>query len=248
MNGLLTRIPSSTDVLLAGLTVSGVVFASVAVGVLATRAGFTRPWRLAGVVGVVLSAWLTATAALAENGLLADPAARPPRVPSLAVVGVGTLVLVALTPLARRLLAVIPLWLPIAVQAFRVAVEYAFWRYSQDGRAPVQVTFEGWNFDILAGLTALLVAIGITSGRIGPRAAIAWNLFGLAMLGTAVVSVVTSTPGPFRLDWPGEPFTAVATWPVVWIPALLAPAAVALHVVSIRQSVTGIGKTANVPS
>lgn len=244
MNGLLTRTPSSTDVLLAGLTVSGVALATVAVGVFAKRAGFTRPWRLAGVVGAVLTAWLAATAALAASGLLADPASRPPRVPLLAVAGVATLVLVALTGLARRLLPVIPLWLPVALQVFRVVVEYTFWRSWQDGRAPVQVTFEGWNFDILAGLTAPLVAVGTAVGRVGPRAAIAWNLCGLAMLSTAVYSVVTSAPGPFRLDWPGDPFTAVATWPLVWVPALLAPAAVCLHVVSIRQCLLHLGNAA----
>ncbi|MHC5539854.1 hypothetical protein ACYOEI_16670, partial [Singulisphaera rosea] len=41
---------------------------------------------------------------------------------------------------------------------------------------------------------------------------------------------------PLHLDWPGDPFTAIATWPVVWIPALLAPIGIALHVVSILQA------------
>ena len=45
-----------------------------------------------------------------------------------------------------------------------------------------------------------------------------------------------SAPGPPHLDWPGEPFTAIAAWPVVWIPALLAPPAILLHAASIRQS------------
>jgi hypothetical protein len=36
--------------------------------------------------------------------------------------------------------------------------------------------------------------------------------------------------------WLDEPFTAIATWPVIWIPALLAPVGIFLHIVSIRQS------------
>ena len=37
--------------------------------------------------------------------------------------------------------------------------------------------------------------------------------------------------------WLDEPFTAIATWPVIWIPALLAPIGLFVHVVSIRQSI-----------
>ena len=119
---------------------------------------------------------------------------------------------------------------------FRVGVELAFWRLHLGGLAPVQVTFEGRNFDALVGLTAPVVAAGIAAGGVGPRVTVAWNLFGLAMLLNAIGTVATSTPGPLHLAWPGEPFTATAAWPVIWIPALLAPAAIFLHVVSIRQS------------
>jgi len=66
---------------------------------------------------------------------------------------------------------------------------------------------------------------------------IAWNVFGLAMLANAVGTVATSTPGPLHLNWPGEPFTAIASWPIIWIPALLAPIGIFLHVVSIRQAI-----------
>src|SRR6266446_8471603 len=76
------------------------------------------------------------------------------------------------------------------------------------------------------------VAAGIAAGGGGPRVTVAWHLFGLAMLLNAIGTVATSTPGPLHLDWPGEPFTAIAAWPVIWIPALLAPAAIFLHVSS----------------
>ena len=105
------------------------------------------------------------------------------------------------------------------------------------GSPPVQVTFEGRNFDALVGLAAPAVAAGIASGRIGPRLAIAWNLSGLALLVNAIGTVATSAPGPLHRDWPGEPFVAIAAWPVVWIPAPLAPTGIFLHVVSLRQAI-----------
>ncbi len=121
-------------------------------------------------------------------------------------------------------------------------VEFAFWRLHAEGLAPDQVTFEGRNLDALAGLTAPLVALGVAKGLIGRRAVAAWNLAGLALLFNAIGTVATSAPGPLHLDWGGEPFAAVASWPVVWIPALLAPAAIFLHAVSIAQSLSGKAK------
>ena len=180
--------------------------------------------------------WLGIAAALAQSGVLAAWTAFPPRWPLLPLTALGTLVLLTLTPTSRRLLAVIPPWQPVALQAFRVGVELAFWRLHAEGVAPIQVTFEGRNFDALVGLTAPVIAAGIASGRFGPRLTIAWNLFGLAMLFNAIGTVATSTPGPLRLNWPGEPFSAIASWPVIWIPALLAPLGIFLHVVSIRQA------------
>jgi hypothetical protein len=48
--------------------------------------------------------------------------------------------------------------------------------------------------------------------------------------------VATSTPDPLHLNWSVEAFTGVAAWPVIWIPALLAPIGVSLYVVSLRQA------------
>jgi hypothetical protein len=110
------------------------------------------------------------------------------------------------------------------------------YRLYLEGRAPLQITFEGRNFDGLVGLTALPVAMLIALRWIGPRLTIGWNLFGLAALGNAIFTAATSAPGPQHLAWPGEPFTALAEWPVVWVPALLAPTGIFLHVISIRQA------------
>lgn len=154
-------------------------------------------------------------------------------------------VLLGLTRPFRRLLAEVPPWQPVALQTFRLGVEIAFWRLHEEGIAPVQVTFEGRNLDALVGLSAPVMAAGIAIGRVGPRLTIAWNLFGLAMLLNAIGTVATSAPGPLHLNWSGEPFTAIASWPVVWIPALLAPIGITLHVASIRQALAGPGMTAS---
>jgi len=128
-----------------------------------------------------------------------------------------------------------PAW-PIAAQTFRVGVELALFALHAAGRAPVQITFEGRNFDVLVGLSAPWIGWLVATGRIGTKGALAWNVIGLAVLANTVGTVATSTPGPLHLDWPGAPLTAITSWPIVWLPAFLMPIAVFLHVVSLRQN------------
>ena len=225
---------SLSTVLLTGTTSGVVTLITLGIARAARRAGLPRSLAFSVAIGLCL--WLGAAAALAQSGVLAVWTAFPPRWPLLPMTSLGTLVLLGLTPAFRRLLAEIPPWQPVALQAFRIGVELAFWRLHAEGGAPVQVTFEGRNFDAFVGLTAPLVAAGIAFGKLGPRMTIAWNLFGLAMLLNAIWTVATSTPGPLHLNRTGEPFTAIATWPVIWIPALLAPIGIFLHVISIRQA------------
>jgi hypothetical protein len=230
----------STAALLTGTTAGVVALLAFGLAAAARRARLAHPQTLAASVATGLIVWLGATAALAQSGVLSNWASLPPRWPILPLIALGTFFLLGQTLTFRRLLAEIPSWQTVALQTFRVGVELAFWRLSLEGIAPVQVTFEGRNFDGLVGLTAPLVAAGIASGWFRPQMTIAWNLFGLAMLVNAIGTVATSTPGPLHLDWPGEPLTAIATWPIIWIPALLAPIGIFLHVISIRQALARV--------
>ncbi len=98
------------------------------------------------------------------------------------------------------------------------------------------MTFEGRNFDILVGLAAPVIALLVARGRISPRVVLARNNAGLLILASTVARVATSTPGPLHRDGPGAPFTDLAAWPVIWLPAILVPFAAFLHIVSLRQS------------
>jgi hypothetical protein len=229
-------IGSFSTALLTGTTAGVIALSAFGLALAARKAGL--PKTLAASVAVGMIVWLGVTAALAQSGVLADWTALPPRWPLLPLTALGTLVLLSLTPTFRRLLAEIPTWQPVALQTFRVGVELAFWRLHAESIAPIQVTFEGRNFDALVGLTAPVIAAGIAFGWFGPRVTIAWNLFGLAMLANAIGTVATSAPGSIHLNWPGEPFTAITSWPVIWIPALLAPVGIFMHIVSIRRSLT----------
>ncbi len=183
-----------------------------------------------------LAVWLALTASLAQSGTLSVWSAVPPRLPLLPLCVFAAFLMLGRTAVARAMIARSPPSWPIAAQTFRVGVELVLFAFHAAGQAPLQVTFEGRNFDILVGATAPVLAWLVHRRRVTPAAVAVWNVLGLAMLANTIVTVVTSIPGPLHSDWPGEPFTALAAWPLVWLPAFLAPLAVCFHVVSLRQT------------
>ena len=97
------------------------------------------------------------------------------------------------------------------------------------------MTFEGRNFDILSGLSAIVVAVLITKNKISPPLVIAWNFAGLALLVNIVTIAILSMPTPLRVFMNEPANTIVTKFPVVWLPALLVPLAYGLHFLSLRQ-------------
>src|SRR5215510_6438322 len=106
-------------------------------------------WAAAG-----CAAWLTLTAAIPASGLLRRPLFPPPVVFFFAASMLVALS-AALSPLGARLARGIPVAALVAVQGFRLPLELILRRWHIEGVLPVQMTFEGHNFDIVSGVTAL---------------------------------------------------------------------------------------------
>lgn len=188
--------------------------------------------RAARITGAAIGGWLALTGALAAAGVLRLDGG-PPRImvlPPLAVIG-------SVLALRRVPLDAIPRGAVIALQSFRIAVELVLWRLFVAGVVPIQMTFEGRNFDIAVGLTAIPIAIAAYGGgRRRTRLAAAWHLASLALLLNIVAIAVTSTPGPLRM-FANEPAnTFVGTFPFVWLPAFLVPVAAVGHIIGLRQA------------
>lgn len=240
---------TSIDLGLAALTVVMAGLLALGAELSARRAGIEAraARRLGAFVSAGLCVWLASSTVLSLLGVLSVWGPLPPRFALLPLTSLVAMIVVSGTPTMKRLLAGAPRHWPIAAQTFRVGVELALLGLYLDHRAPVQVTFEGRNLDILAGLTAPVVAWLVARGRLAPPLVVVWNLLGVALLANIVRTAVTSAPGPLYAGWPGQPFTALASWPVVWIPAFLAPVALFLHVVSLRQTLAALRAASPAP-
>lgn len=190
---------------------------------------------LRGVTAVALLAWFGVVYGLAASGVLGAFEQLPPRIPLVALSGVGVALLVSRTARVKQALRVMPSWWPVAFQTFRAPLEVALYLLFTAGQLPEQMTFAGRNFDVLVGLSAPVMALLIASKRAPPWLQWLWQLGAVALLINVVGIAITSAPGPLHHDWPGAPLTIVAHWPYALLPGFLVPCAVLGHVLAIAK-------------
>ena len=179
------------------------------------------------------AAWMGGTWIVAARGVLRQWNSTPPPFMMLVIGIVALAVAIAFTPYGRRLALGLPLWILVAAQSFRLPLELAMHEMSERGVMPVQMSYEGLNYDIVTGTTAIIAAIMVRAGWGGRALVVAWNLLGLGLLLNIVTVALLSTPrfayfGNERLnEWVADP-------PYVWLPAILVLAALAGHLLVFR--------------
>lgn len=198
------------------------------------RAGAAEPRarRVMLLVTLGAAAWMAATWTVASRGLLLDFTSTPPPFAGL-VIGVVVLAFaIAFSPLGRRL-AALPLWMLVAVHAFRLPLELAMHRLAERGIMPEQMSYSGRNFDIVTGITAIVVAVLAWRGIAGRLLVRWWNVIGLALLANIVTVAIISTPR-FAAFGSNRVNVFVMVTPFVWLPAVLVLGALAGHLVIFR--------------
>jgi hypothetical protein len=177
--------------------------------------------------------WMALTGAAAASGVLAEWERTPPPFMLLLVAILMVAGALAFGPVGRRFSVGLSLSALVAVQAFRFPLELAMHRMYERGIMPVQMSYSGRNFDVITGLTAIIVAWLVATGRAGRGLVAGWNVLGLTLLTNVVVVAVVSTPR-FRLFGDQQLNVWVTYPPFVWLPAVMVLAALAGHLLIFR--------------
>ncbi len=186
--------------------------------------------------GVLLIGWLAVTAVVALRGSLLDFTSTPPRIITLIIPPVLTIIYLSNSVRVNNLLEVIPASWLVYVQSFRILMELFLWLMFMQNIIPKQMTFEGINYDVLAGLSAPLIAYYSLSEGKWPRiVAILWNIAGFLLVANITIVSILSAPGPLRQFFNEPSNTMVAYFPFVWVAAFIVPFAFLMHVLSVKQ-------------
>lgn len=185
---------------------------------------------------VFILGWLAFSSVIAFNGILTDFSSVPPKIFIIVLPATLIVIYISLSTNVNKLLTVIPAQWLIYIQSFRILMELALWLLYIKNIIPVQMTFEGVNYDILVGLSALLVGYYSLSINKWPRIiALLWNFAGFLLVTNIFIVAFLSTPSPLRQFFNEPANTVVAYFPFVWIPAFIVPFAYLVHILSIKQ-------------
>ena len=199
------------------------------------RSGAPPPMaaRMARITAALAVAWMTLTWTAAQSGILRRWDRDPPPFLGLVLAILALAGGIAFSGIGRRLAAFTPLWALVAVHAFRFPLEPAMHTMYERGIMPGEMTYTGRNFDIVTGVTAVVVAALVATGRAGRTLVLLWNVVGLVLLVNVVTVAILATPR-FRYFGDERLNTFVTYPPFVWLPAVMVLAALAGHLVIFR--------------
>ncbi len=176
--------------------------------------------------------WAAMVSALSLSGFSGNFKNFPFNAMPLVGVPLITTIILLFTSEMKTLLSYLSLRALTQLQVFRVFVEVLLWLLFIQNLLPEQMTFEGRNWDILSGITALLAGRFLLTSK---HWMIVWNILGLGLLINIVTIAILSMPTPIRV-FNNEPANTIVTqFPFVFLPTFLVPLAYILHLMSLRK-------------
>jgi hypothetical protein len=238
--GLIYSLPmflaSGLPALTVRLMINGLIAVGLWLGLERTdlTPGQRRTTWLAITVPFTLWAGVAWTGAI--NGVFRTGASPLPLLPLAIflpmIIGVPLLLL---SKRVGQLLDAMPTTWLVALQVYRVfgSQWLAYWLL---GLLPGLWALPAGTGDVLTGLFAVPAAIALAAGTAeGRKAAILWNIFGIADFAAAITLGMIITPGPFQLIVPNIPSIGLDGYPNVLTPAFVVPCSILLHALSLRQ-------------
>jgi hypothetical protein len=180
--------------------------------------------------------WFAIAWSMAINGVFLTGASPLPLLPVALFLPViiGAPLLLLSKRVGQVLDAMPATWL-VALQIYRVFGSWALAAWLR-GVLPGGFALPAGVGDVLTGLFAVPAAIAMATGTAeGRRAAIIWNIFGLADFAVAITLGMITSPGRFQLIVPDLPSIGAGAYPNVLTPAFVVPSSILLHALSLRQ-------------
>ena len=175
------------------------------------------------------------TGVLAFKGFFLDFSS-PPRLFFFVIPMILLIIFLLLNERTRTGLMRMPITTLTYIHIVRIPVEMCLWWSFGAGLVDQSMTFEGVNFDIVAGISAPFAGVFLVGKKNNNRiAAIIWNLICLGLVLHIVFRAISLTP--YFYDGTGDMLQnmAVFYFPFVWLPAFVVPAVIFSHLVSLAQ-------------
>ena len=185
-----------------------------------------------------LTIWLTIQTVLTLNNIYnTDTNSFPPKIMLFGILPtILTILFLFATKNGRQFIDSLPLKDLTYLNIVRIPVEIVLLWLFLNKAVPELMTFEGRNFDIIAGITAPLIAyFGLIKDKLSRQIILIWNFICLGLLTNIVVNAFFSAPSSIQKFAFEQPNIAILNFPFSWLPTFIVPIVLLGHLTSIRQ-------------
>lgn len=184
----------------------------------------------------IIIGWLLVQSVISCSGFYTKTDAMPPRFVLAIIPPFFTILLLFILPKGRAFIDALDAKNLTYLHSSRTFVELVLWGLFVHKLVPEDLTFEGRNFDILAGLTAPIIGyLGIHKKLINQKLILAWNVICLGLLLNVVGMGILSAPLPFQQMNFEQPNVGLLYFPFVLIPSVVVQLVLFSHLAIIRR-------------
>lgn len=184
---------------------------------------------------LVIVAWSVIQCLLAYSGFYTNTEAMPPRFTFLLLPATLAIIYSVLPKQRTKIIEDRDLRVSTFLHTVRIPVEICLFLLFTHKMVPELMTFEGRNFDILAGIAAPIIGFLYLKNRIGTKGMMVWNVIGLGLVLFILGNGVLSTELPFQQFAFDQPNRAMMYVPFVLLPATVVPIVVFTHITDILK-------------
>lgn len=184
--------------------------------------------------GIII--WMLIVGVLGVTGFYQKLGTFPPRFTLLLAPTIVFVVILFANKKSKKFIDSLSIKYLTLVHIVRIPVEITLYYVFLSGLIPDLMTFDGYNYDILSGITApIIYYLVFVKKTIGRKGILIWNIACLGLLINILVIAVLSAQTPFQQLAFDQPNIGVTYFPYVWLPAVIVPIVLFSHLASIRQ-------------
>lgn len=184
---------------------------------------------------VFLLLWAAVFTGVGVSRFFLEVKVLPPRFVFMIGPAILIMILFFVTQKGRAIIDSMDLKALTLVHVVRLPVEIVLFALAVHKTIPELLTFEGRNFDIIMGITALPIGWWIFTKGASRKILLAWNIIGVILLLNVVIHGILSVPFPFQQFGLDQPNIAMLHAPYLLLPGLIVPVVMFSHLVAIRK-------------
>lgn len=183
----------------------------------------------------ISGAWLALQGAVSLTGFYHNDYSLPPRFVLLVGPPLIFIAVLFFTERGRKFLDSLHILGLTRLHIVRIPVELCLLLLFRHGQVPIDMTFEGRNFDIISGLsTPVIVWLAFPqNGPVRRWLLVVWNVVCLGLLFNIVGTAIAASPYFAAQFGFSTPNVGVFYFPFVWLPCLIVPVVLLAHLAAL---------------